>query len=153
MCFYFFTLFFKELYWLTRVSKSHGHTVVQPRKKRLTLCKILRFACASWKFMHFNLICIFSSSCFTHNKWFLVIFLHFFLRKIWKLKFWPRKKTTFRMSGTSIVILPQIWFLLKKKNLFLFKAQNCLETCETPLFTHVEVQFSFFFFNILPCHL
>ena len=49
--------------------------------------------------MHFNHFYSFFSSCVTHIKWFLVIFLHFFLRKILKLKFWPRKKSTFRMSA------------------------------------------------------
>ena len=39
----------------SRVSKSHGLTVVWPRKNFLTLRKILRFACTNYKSMHFNL--------------------------------------------------------------------------------------------------
>ena len=119
------------------------------RTKNFWLCaKYWDLNVRAKKFMHFNLFCIFSSSCFTHNKWSLVLFLHFFLRKISKLKFWPRKKSTFRMSGTSIVILPQILvFTFKKIVCFLFKAPNCLETCKTPLFAHIEVQFSFFFLH------
>ena len=49
--------------------------------------------------MHFNRFCRFLSSCFTHIMWFLVTYLYFFLRKISKLRFWPCKKSTFRMSG------------------------------------------------------
>ena len=49
---------------------------------------------AFYLFYSFSLI-------FTHIKWFFVIFFHFFLRKILKLNFWRRKKSTFRMSEYS----------------------------------------------------
>ena len=39
----------------SRVSKSHGLTVLRLCKILLTLRKILRFVCANWKFMHFYL--------------------------------------------------------------------------------------------------
>ena len=89
-----------------RVPKSHGRTVMRPRKSFLTLRKILRFACANYKFMHFTLFTVFFSLFFTHTKWFLVIFFNVFLCKISKLKFWPRKKSTFRMSAGITLMFP-----------------------------------------------
>ena len=71
--------------------------VVQPRKQFLTLQKISIFVCANSKFMHFN--CFHSFLFMVHT--YCVIFvkvLHFFLRKILKLKFGTRKKSTFRQS-------------------------------------------------------
>ena len=54
---------------------------------------------------YFNLVFTVFSSFFTHIRWFLVIFFHFFLHKIWKIKFWPRKKSTFRMSGRALLYI------------------------------------------------
>ena len=79
--------------WNHRVLKSHGLMVVW-----LWICA------KSWD-LHAQTknVCILTcltvfSSCFTNIRWFLGIFLHFFLCKISKLKFWPRKKSTFRIS-------------------------------------------------------
>ena len=74
-----------------KVSKCHGLTVVRPRKVFMTLRKILRIVCANQKFMNFNNF----FSFFLHNSDILCNFrcdfCPFFLRKISKLKFWPRK--------------------------------------------------------------
>ena len=53
-----------------RVSKSHGLTIVWPRKVSMTLRKTLRFACGKKKTLFI--------------KWFLVMFLHFFLAQNFK---------------------------------------------------------------------
>ena len=88
-----FPLYFQKVMLLwNRVSKMCGRAVVRPRTFFLTLRKILRFPCATKNLCTFK---VFFLSFFTHIKWFLVIFFHFFLRKISKLKIWPRKKIYF----------------------------------------------------------
>ena len=67
-------------------------------------------------FFYFNLVFTVFSSFFTHIRWFLVIFFHFFLRKIWKIRFWPRKKSTFRMSENIIIIIIIIIIINGKKS-------------------------------------
>ena len=51
---YFAYVYFILSYFIDRVSKSHGLTVIWPRKNFLTLRKILKFAWANLRFMHFN---------------------------------------------------------------------------------------------------
>ena len=58
-----------------------------------------------------NNLCILTSftvfsSYFTHTRWFIVIFLHFFLQKISNLSFWPWKKIHCRMSDLTLSIIP-----------------------------------------------
>ena len=74
---------------LSRFSKCHGLTVVQPRKIFLTLRKILRFVCANPKFMHFHL---FYSFCFLIptlcDFWcdYCVFFPQTFKSKVWTVQ-------------------------------------------------------------------
>ena len=75
-----------------RDSKTCGRTTAQKfsdfaQNLEICMCKLF--------FFYFYLVFTVFSSLFTHIKWFLVIFFHFFLRKIWKIQFWPRKKIYF----------------------------------------------------------
>ena len=80
-----------------RVSKYHRLTVVRQRKIPLTLRKILRFVCASWKipdFIHFQTCCLFLLILLAC----LEIFWPFSCKKFSRVKLWQRQKSSFRLS-------------------------------------------------------
>ena len=105
---------------LSRVSKCHGLTVVWPRK-------IFWLSAKSWDLYaqpkNVGILTSFTvfSSWFTYIMW----FLHFFLRKISKLKFWPLKKSTFRMSDSLL----QVSKCFLTENTALIKPQCPLASC------------------------
>ena len=65
-----------------RVSKSHGLTVVRPRKNFQTLRKIWRFGCAYKKCMHFNLFLHFFFIFYTYYVFFCDIFPFFLAQNV-----------------------------------------------------------------------
>ena len=81
--------------------------------------KIFWLCAKSWdlhaktRFFFWNLVFTVFSSFFTHIKWFLVIFFHFFLRKIWKIKFRPRKKN---LLLECLIFYHHEWIILVNKS-------------------------------------
>ena len=84
-------MFFQEVY-------SQPEFLKVPVSWSSDLAKVFRLCAKSWDVhAQSKMFCILTSftvfsSFFTHNKRFLVKCLHFFLRKISKIKFWLRKR-------------------------------------------------------------
>ena len=91
---------------------------MRPRNIFLTLRKILRFACANYKGIHFN---IFYSFFFIFHAY-LVIFndiFAFFLAQNFKTKvLTAQKKSTFRMSVEGVLFSAHFFFCRTLNNFF-----------------------------------
>ena len=101
------------------MSRSHGCMTAQIF---LTLRKIFIFVLPNNKIIEFTSFTVFSS-LFTHIIWFLVWFWQFFLRKISKLMFWPRKKVYFQNVCLQQVVASKfldVWWWRAETGINLF---------------------------------